>query len=658
MRSARLGRALLTGQYVCRHCRGTIAIARHASTASPTATSGQTAESSATPQEEELSPLDWPELTGKAQRKRGPSVEYRHKEWTISPGRHDVQPVEPLERVAVPRLAHKLDRVLFNPGVYYLQDPRSHVYNFDPYLQHITPIKDFNFDALTQYMTSSRDPSLEQLAREQKSRIIGSTSSMTGVLAQFHYFVSRWRPVNLRKLSTAFAKKSQTFTLAQRAPSAIYLRHLDGVYAIDADKSLDDGETVLSFLGRSMEKMLTLTPDEFAKLRKDSKEETPRDVKPEAFFYSKIGSILMRSQLDCHDPRLPGRGTFDLKTRAVLPVRMNVRNTAEGTGYQIFQSTGLLESFEREYYDMIRAAFLKYSLQVRIGHMDGIFVAFHNTERIFGFQYISLDEMDDCIHGSADQDIAKREWVISLKLLDRVLNRAIEKYPKRSMCLTFEAVEGKKPAMNVVVEPMDDDEISRRQQGELLANLKAAQRNERIEKMPSSTTSSNSKGTLESMSNTLEQMMMTPGATATTTATASTSTSGGSGGGADGKEEQAVPRPDRTMYRLEGTNLIDGKEIDGPPNPSSKDVWKFKCAVSEVSDAEAVDARLEAMHQRRIDAFTDLRQDGANGAEEGEKGISWFLKDLKRISEESRKKLKVLKKEQPKVPVIYTEARS
>lgn len=39
---------------------------------------------------------------------------------------------------------------------------------------------------------------------------------------------------------------------------------------------------------------------------------------------------------------------------------------------------------------MTRSAFLKYSMQVRIGNMDGIFVAYHNTARIFGFQYISL----------------------------------------------------------------------------------------------------------------------------------------------------------------------------------------------------------------------------------------------------------------------------
>lgn len=34
----------------------------------------------------------------------------------------------------------------------------------------------------------------------------------------------------------------------------------------------------------------------------------------------------MRSQLDCHDPRLPGTGTFDIKTRACVTVRHDRAN--------------------------------------------------------------------------------------------------------------------------------------------------------------------------------------------------------------------------------------------------------------------------------------------------------------------------------------------
>lgn len=36
--------------------------------------------------------------------------------------------------------------------------------------------------------------------------------------------------------------------------------------------------------------------------------------------------FVMRSQLDCQDTRLPGTGVFDLKTRACLPIRMDILN--------------------------------------------------------------------------------------------------------------------------------------------------------------------------------------------------------------------------------------------------------------------------------------------------------------------------------------------
>lgn len=34
----------------------------------------------------------------------------------------------------------------------------------------------------------------------------------------------------------------------------------------------------------------------------------------------------MRSQLDCVDSRLPGTGVFDVKTRAAVPIRLDLLN--------------------------------------------------------------------------------------------------------------------------------------------------------------------------------------------------------------------------------------------------------------------------------------------------------------------------------------------
>jgi hypothetical protein len=131
----------------------------------------------------------------------------------------------------------------------YLRDPRSLVYNFDPYLEKIMPMDEFDYDALYEYITSSRDTTLVDMATQCGASYVGSTSSMTAVLSHFHFLLSAWRPVNIDMLSTQYAAQFQSFTAITRAPAGIFLRYKgDGVYAIDADKMYDTNETVLSWL--------------------------------------------------------------------------------------------------------------------------------------------------------------------------------------------------------------------------------------------------------------------------------------------------------------------------------------------------------------------------------------------------------------------------
>ena len=336
------------------------------------------------------------------------------------------------------------------------------MYNFDPYLQKIMPVHEFQFEALSRYITSSEDTKLETVAKEIGKKYVGSTSSMTSVLSHFHYLLSSWRPINPAVISKHFSTPWRTFTALQRGPQSIFLRWKGGVYAIDSDKEFDK-ESVLTLLGKSMEKLLTLPPENFEKYRRLQDpvdlgvEEQKRAV--DTYHYSTLGDFVMRSQLDAYDPRLPGTGMFDLKTRAVVSIRMDVDNFHIGSGYQIKDRFGEWESFEREYFDMIRAAFLKYSLQVRMGRMDGIFVAFHNTERIFGFQYISIEEMDAAIHQDWHSGIGDREFKLSLQLLNDVFNKATEKFPGRSLRIHFETRETQTPLMYIFIEPMEDQEI-------------------------------------------------------------------------------------------------------------------------------------------------------------------------------------------------------
>jgi hypothetical protein len=365
----------------------------------------------------------------------------------------------------VPNLAYGLERVLFNPGVYHLRDPRSRVFNFDPYLESIMPVADFDFDALKEYITSSRDETLLSAAAAENKKYTGSTSSMTSALAHFHFLLSQWRPINISNLSQGFPETLRTFTQLQRAPSAIFLRWRNGTYAIDADKEFDTAN-ILMMLGKSMEKLLTLPTQDFEKYRKVNSGQIAEDERnaAESFHYTTMGDFLMRSQLDAYDPRIPGTGMFDLKTRAVVSIRMDARNYHNGLGYEIRSRHGEFESYEREYYDMIRAAFLKYSLQVRMGRMDGIFVAFHNTERIFGFQYISLPEMDLALHGKEDVAIGDAEFKLSLELLNRVLDRATAKFPGQSLRLFFETRDAVTPFMYIFAEPVTEEDIQRIQE--------------------------------------------------------------------------------------------------------------------------------------------------------------------------------------------------
>jgi hypothetical protein len=39
-------------------------------------------------------------------------------------------------------------------------------------------------------------------------------------------------------------------------------------------------------------------------------------------------------------------------------------------------------------------------MQMKIGRMAGAAVAFHNTQKIFGFEFIKLEEMEKRIFGS------------------------------------------------------------------------------------------------------------------------------------------------------------------------------------------------------------------------------------------------------------------
>ncbi|KAJ2904004.1 hypothetical protein GGI21_004356, partial [Coemansia aciculifera] len=353
----------------------------------------------------------------------------------------------------VPKLGHGLERVLFSPGVHCLQDPHSGVYNFDPYIRNITQPAEFDYDKLTPYITSSKDKTLMSHARRSKKQFVGSTSSMTHVLSHLYFVISAGKSPDISSMSMAFADMPSRFTRGMRYPASIALRYQDGVYGIDADKSFDVQDSILSILGKSLEKLLSSTPSEFEMYKKENSWKV-KSIPDENYHYVEFDDFVLRSQLDCRDDRLP-RKTFDLKTRGSLAVRMDLQNYEVSKGYQILSMKGRLQSFEREYYDMIRSAFLKYNFQTRIGNMDGIFVAYHNTARMFGFQYIPRKEMDRVLFGN--EHTGNKAFKAVLILLSKLLRTVTELYPEKDIRVSFDSRSFERQQMDIWVEVLNDE---------------------------------------------------------------------------------------------------------------------------------------------------------------------------------------------------------
>ncbi|CAK3831629.1 mRNA degradation pet127, mitochondrial [Lecanosticta acicola] len=564
----------------------------------------------------------------------GPAPEILH----VEPSAIHIEPVD-IPQPPVPYLQYGLDRVLFNPGVYQLQDPTSRVYNFDPYLQHIMPVVEFDFDSLKQYKTSSQDQALSALAQAHGKKYIGSTSSMTSSLAHFHYLLSNWRPLGLTMISRGFSLRSGTFTQINRAPASIFLRWKDGTYAIDADKEYDSAN-VLMLLGKSMELLLTLPNSEYERYRKSDPRQVTEEQKtaPESYQYTTMRDFLMRSQLDAYDPRLPGNGTFDLKTRAVVSVRMESKDFEPMTGYEIQSLQGTWGSYEREYYDMIRSTMLKYSLQARMGRMNGIFVAYHNVKRIFGFQYLPLHDMDRALHGQADTCLGDQEFKVSLELMNEVLNKATAKFPEKSLRIHFETQEKTDSAddpttMQIFAEPMEEEEIDQIQNSQK-AKIAAFERDIMGKNEDSPIVQGDSEESSNSDSENVRE--------ANEKAERASSDSNADEAFLESMEQRAKEELKPLFYAtLIVQSKVNGEipEEDRPKNLKQTDKWEVGSLLKEYENTRGIWAKYEDMKARRRHALADEAEDADSADPESEGAVkedSSYIQLLKSMSEQGR----------------------
>lgn len=226
-----------------------------------------------------------------------------------------LQKVEPLREMKVANLAHGLDRVLFNPSVFWLREPRSAIYNFDPRIRRLYDVDLFDYSALPAYLTSSIDPELAQLAQQHGKKYTGSTSSLTGLLSHIYFCISANKQPELFGFSEGFSTQPKGFSFGARLPASIVLRRFedtdshsaDGTpkvrYAIDNDKSAsgeaENSNYVLTQLGKSVEKLLTSDVDDYEKYLRVNSQTLSKEEKEkkEAYYYSQV-SIGMRRICD------------------------------------------------------------------------------------------------------------------------------------------------------------------------------------------------------------------------------------------------------------------------------------------------------------------------------------------------------------------------
>lgn len=66
---------------------------------------------------------------------------------------------------------------------------------------------------------------------------------------------------------------------------------------------------------------------------------------------------------------------------------------------------------------------MKYGFQLKIGRMDGAFIAYHNTKEIFGFEYVKTSEIMQRIFGS--ELASDAIFMICSRILTEILDKII-----------------------------------------------------------------------------------------------------------------------------------------------------------------------------------------------------------------------------------------
>jgi hypothetical protein len=178
----------------------------------------------------------------------------------------------------------------------------------------------------------------------------------------------------------------------------------------------------------------------------------------------KAGNMFLRSQIDTAGEDENGNPiVFEIKTRATAPLRYDLINFIDYLDYHIIKQKGQHSSYEREFYDLIRGGFLKYIMQMKIGRMQGAAIAYHNTQQIFGFEYIKLKDMEKRVFGCSEfaDVIFSKSLALMEKIFDYVLEDQQDAMTDADETKTYRIgmYANEEHGLQVIFEKFENDEI-------------------------------------------------------------------------------------------------------------------------------------------------------------------------------------------------------
>lgn len=344
------------------------------------------------------------------------------------------QVLEMPKKDEIPKLEHSLEKVLLSPGVHHLKQNGVNV--FGKFLERIIQPSEITFKS--EFVKPNQDEKLKVICEKYKTKYQSSTSSMSSLLTLLYLQISGQKR-NYANLLSSFKDSSTKFTNSVLKPTTVILSPFGDSYSVDKYEESSFSH-ILSDLGNTLEKMLTSKPQNLLKPQKAS------------YQYTQFGNFVIRAQLDCYSDL---RKVFDIKSRATSAVRYDVQNYKDHSKNSIDHLVGKFNSYEKEFYDMIRSVFIKYSLQGRMGCMNGMFIVYHNTLNIHGFEYIECAEIEKYVFGNPY--IAEKSFIWEMNLLETIFDEIINRFPNQNLKVTFDTETNSKT--RIWVEPLLSDRV-------------------------------------------------------------------------------------------------------------------------------------------------------------------------------------------------------